>query len=417
MILNINDLLVSISYALDFVEKDVIDNVTDHGKSVAYISARIGKAHNLTDEDLFDLISYALLHDNGMSNVLLHNETSLEDMEKKRIHCIDGERNLEMFPFINKKKNVILYHHEHYDGKGIFGISSSDIPFYSRIIALADCVALKYVGKETIPNIHHYIEDEANKRFDPDIVKTFLEIQSKAEFWCELESMYIEAAVFNIIPNVKINISYKELRDVSQIFSNLIDAKSHFTGNHSKGISERIGILCEYYGYEEEEYWKMRIAADLHDIGKLIIKRSILDKPGKLSENEFFQIKSHTFHTRKVLEKIRGFEEITEWASNHHEKLDGSGYPYGLTKENLDRNSRILACVDIYTALTEERPYREALKHDQTIKIMREMADNNFIDNSIVQDIDTVFKKNSMNQVLSKLNFHHSRKQIEIQGY
>lgn len=393
MIFNINDLLVSISDALDFIEKDIIEYESNHGKTVAYISARIGKELKLPKEDLFDLISYALLHDNGMSNLLLHNTNSLVAMEKNKIHCVYGEDNIQNFPFINRINDVILYHHERYDGKGPFEIVGSEIPFYSRIIALADFVAIKYAAKESITNICNEIAFEIYNAFDPDVVQVFLRIQENVEFWLEMDRLYLDGALSKLIPQIDIQMDYKRIRDASKVFSKLIDAKSPFTGNHSKGISERVGILCEYYGYDEEVYWKMRIAADLHDIGKLVIDNSILDKPGKLSEEEFHIIQSHTFHTRKILSKIKGFEDITEWASNHHEKINGSGYPYGYKGDRLDRNSRIMACVDIYQALIEERPYRDALSHEQAIKIMKEMTNKEFIDDGIVKDIDNLFRK------------------------
>ncbi|MFR1804218.1 MAG: HD-GYP domain-containing protein, partial [Faecalispora jeddahensis] len=99
---------------------------------------------------------------------------------------------------------------------------------------------------------------------------------------------------------------------------------------------------------------------------------------------------SHTYYTRKALEMVQGFEDITEWAANHHEKLNGKGYPYGLTADQLDFNSRVLACVDIYQALTEERPYRMALSHEESVGILDTMAKQNLIDGSIVRDIDAI---------------------------
>lgn len=91
------------------------------------------------------------------------------------------------------------------------------------------------------------------------------------------------------------------------------------------------------------------------------------------------------------LSKISGFKEITEWAANHHEKLNGKGYPYGLTAKDLDFNSRLLGCLDIYQALTEERPYRSGMGHCEVMPILYNMANEGFIDKVIVADIDKVF--------------------------
>jgi HD-GYP domain-containing protein (c-di-GMP phosphodiesterase class II) len=89
---------------------------------------------------------------------------------------------------------------------------------------------------------------------------------------------------------------------------------------------------------------------------------------------------------------INGFEDITEWASNHHEKLDGSGYPFGLGESRLDFNSRILACVDIYQALTEDRPYRAAMRHGDAMRIMSDMAARHLIEPSVTEDMDSIFR-------------------------
>ncbi|GLC29148.1 HD-GYP domain-containing protein [Clostridium omnivorum] len=98
-----------------------------------------------------------------------------------------------------------------------------------------------------------------------------------------------------------------------------------------------------------------------------------------------------SFYTRQALQEISGFEDITEWASNHHEKLNGQGYPFGKTAEALDFNSRLIACLDIYEALTEERPYRRALSHRSAMDILNKMKEEGFIDSKITQDIDNVF--------------------------
>lgn len=150
--------------------------------------------------------------------------------------------------------------------------------------------------------------------------------------------------------------------------------------------------MADYYKKGRKEKIMLMIAADLHDIGKLIVPNHILEKPARLTDEEFKIIKTHTYFTRICLEPLKGFEDITEWASNHHEKLDGSGYPYGFTRERLDFNSRMMACLDIYQALIEERPYRSGMEHHKVMKILRDMAKQDLIDGDIVEDINNVFK-------------------------
>ena len=392
MRMNVNQLLVSLSQTLDFAEKGVLRNNSNHGMRVAYIAGRIALALSMQDTDLFDLISYSLLHDNGVMNALLKSPSRERfKTETDPVHCVEGEKNIATFPFLDPKANVILYHHEHYDGSGFFGVSGAEIPLYSRVISLADSAAIRYASGCSGDEIVEQVNREA-AIFDPVVREAFLELSGNVEFWLGMDDLFVRGSLISMLPQVARELDFREIRTISQIFSRIIDAKSPFTGSHSRGISDKVGKICRFYEYDETDYWKMRIAADLHDLGKLAVPNEILDKPGKLDRREFQVIRSHPFYTRKVLEMIGGFEEIAEWASNHHEKLDGSGYPYGSSGDRLDFNSRILACVDIYQALTEDRPYRRGLSHREAVKIMTGMAEQRLIEPSVVVDLDSLFQ-------------------------
>ena len=97
----------------------------------------------------------------------------------------------------------------------------------------------------------------------------------------------------------------------------------------------------------------------MHDIGKLIVSNDILEKPGKLTEYEFAEMKDHAAATYRILSKIKGIPDIVEWAANHHEKLNGKGYPRALSEKDLSFEEQLMACIDIYQALTEKRPMRK----------------------------------------------------------
>ena len=392
MRMNVNQLLISLSQTLDFAEKGVLRNNTNHGMRVAYIAGRIALTLSMPDTNLFDLISYSLLHDNGVVNALLKSPSrELFKTETDPIHCVEGERNIATFQFLDRKENVILYHHEHYDGSGFFGVSGARIPLYSRVISLADSAAIWYASGCPGDEIVERINRQAGI-FDPVVREAFLELSGNMEFWLGMDDLFVRSSLISMLPQVARELDFREIRTISQIFGRIIDAKSPFTGSHSRGISDKVGKICRFYEYDETGYWKMRIAADLHDLGKLAVPNEILDKPGRLDRREFQVIQSHPFYTRKVLEMIGGFEEIAEWASNHHEKLDGSGYPCGFSEEKLDFNSRILACVDIYQALTEDRPYRRGLSHREAVKIMTGMAEQHLIEPSVVVDLDSIFQ-------------------------
>ena len=400
---NVNQLLNSLSFTLDYVEDDLISNVTNHGRRVAYIAARIGKKLKFSDHDLFDLISYSLLHDNGVTKSLnqAHGSKDYIKAELSHMHCVEGEKNIKFFPFFVRIPNVILYHHEHFDGSGFFQLTGKEIPLFSRIISLADSIAIAFSERKTANDIIDSIK-KSRQLFDPELSEIFYELSRNIEFWLNMKDDFVYASLSSIEPYVNREFNYQDMRTVSQMFSNIIDAKSPFTGSHSRGISEKTGILCEYYEFDQDAYWKMRIAADLHDLGKLMVPNEILDKPGALTGKEIAIIQSHPFYTRKALKIITGFEEIANWAGNHHEKLNGSGYPYGLDQSQLDYNSRLLGCIDIYQAITEDRPYRIAMSHNKAIGIMRNMAQHDLIEESIVEDLNSIFSSSSqlvMNQV------------------
>jgi HD-GYP domain-containing protein (c-di-GMP phosphodiesterase class II) len=115
----------------------------------------------------------------------------------------------------------------------------------------------------------------------------------------------------------------------------------------------------------------LRRAARLHDIGKLGISNRILDRPGPLTDAEYTKVKEHPVLTQRILERIPGFSELAPLASAHHERLDGSGYPRGLTADDLTQPMRVLAVADVYEALTADRPYRPAWSADRALEIIR----------------------------------------------
>ena len=134
------------------------------------------------------------------------------------------------------------------------------------------------------------------------------------------------------------------------------------------------------------------MAGMLHDIGKMAIDNDILEKPSKLSDAEFVRMKNHAWYSYTILSQIEGYEDITRWASHHHEKLNGTGYPFGLKAGQLDEKERLLGCIDIYQALSEDRPYKAGMPHGKCIAIMRDMVRAGSIDGRITEDIARVFR-------------------------
>ena len=390
---NISQCLEAFSLALDFAEMDYLKVTMHHSRKVAYISLNIGRAMNLSDEEIKDLYALSLLHDNGLTLAALKLK-ELDLIESLHEHCTEGEKNLESFPLYKRRENVILYHHEDYDGTGLFKISGEDIPIFSQIIHLADSLDRNFnlprLKSNKREEVIRYASKNKNILFSPIVVDIFLSISHKERFWLDLSFYNITEVLNRIAPQIIYEYSWEDIIPISETFMNIIDSKSKFTCNHSKGISEKIRIMSDYYNFVTEKKLKLYIAANLHDLGKLYLPNAILEKPDKLNAFEFSEIKRHTYYTKLALDKIDGFEDISSWAANHHEKLNGKGYPESLCADELDFESRLLGVIDIYQALTEERPYRRGLSHKETMKIIYSMANGGFIDNQIARDIDNI---------------------------
>ena len=157
---------------------------------------------------------------------------------------------------------------------------------------------------------------------------------------------------------------------ICDAFAQIIDAKSPFTSEHSFRVRDYSVVLGQSFGMAGKRLATLRRAALLHDIGKLSVSNTILDKAGKPTEEEWASIKKHPYYTQQILAQINGLERLTEIAAAHHERLDGSGYFRGLSAKDLDLDMRILAAADVFDALSAERPYRGALPLNEVYGIM-----------------------------------------------
>lgn len=396
------ELMIALSHALDYVEHELIGVKTHHGKRVAYLCAQMGKAAGLNDKQQLDLVGCAVLHDNALTEYLQaeylstgKNITGIQG-RKLGIHCTLGERNIKGFPFFGEVRHSILYHHEHADGSGPFSKKESEIPFYAALIHLADQVDgrfnLREMSEEKYQKICDYLNRNKGILFGSRETALFLENMTleKLEFMAD---QYIETLLGESLIYIEEDYSPEQLIHIAGIFARIVDYKSTFTSLHSIGIAHKAYTMASYYGYDEEYAARFFLAGALHDIGKLSINVEVLEKAGKLTDEEFRHIKLHALITYQILSKVRGMEEICKWASFHHEKLNGKGYPFGRDSLQLDWNCRLMACLDIYQALREDRPYKKGKPHQETIQIMEQMVQNGFIDKDIVKDMDQLFSE------------------------
>jgi HD-GYP domain-containing protein (c-di-GMP phosphodiesterase class II) len=384
-------LIVVFGEALDIVEGGLLGASTHHGKRIAVLSAAMGRKIGMDDGKLITLASCALLHDNALTEYIMAEQKGAYHDPAMKLHCEYGQRNIESFEFPGDIKDLILYHHERADGSGPYG--KTEYPFEAEIIGIADEVDVNWHlqrrSPEDLPKIAEFIRDSC--RFFPETQDLLLSVLDEDMFRA-LKDDGIDNTVGDLIPPWEMDSANPRLPEITAFIGRVIDYKSVFTRLHSSGIVEKALTMSGFYGCEISERNLLCLAANLHDIGKLAVPPEILEKPGKLSREEFQQIAAHAQKTADLLTGLKdcggGLDEVRIWAANHHEKLDGSGYPLGKKGEDLDFNSRRLACLDSYQAVREERPYHPARNHGDTMEILRDMAEKGAIDGGIVKDID-----------------------------
>ena len=392
------------SFSLDSIEHEFSGATAEHGKRVAWLSMKMAEGMGLSEEQLVDFIGCAVLHDNAVIEYLQEEKkrqivsAGSRDGDDTGIsylagHAIIGERNAALLPFRTGVKNVILWHHENADGSGALGLRQDQTDFRSEFIHVADAVDILYDLKNAEPagfeEIRKFVAGEAGHLFSDRAAAQFQKIAF--EDILDLQAKGPEVLLKERLPAIWHDYSDEEIKAIAEFFAKIVDYKSPFTTAHSLGVAGKAKTMAEYYGWDADKTIRYYLAGAMHDIGKVVIGNEILEKPGKLDQWEYSVMKDHARASLQILGDIEGFEDITAWAANHHEKLDGSGYSRGLDASQLSFEERLMACIDIYQALTEDRPYKSGMSHAKTIAIMNSMVEEGKIDGAITMDIDTVF--------------------------
>lgn len=164
------------------------------------------------------------------------------------------------------------------------------------------------------------------------------------------------------------------IREMIEAFAKVIDMKDTYTNGHSTRVAEYTALLAKELGYDDETVEKYYNIALLHDIGKIGIPAEVLNKPGKLTDEEFKIIKSHSAQGFKVLKDISIMPELAIGAGAHHERPDGKGYPKGLSGDEVPRVAQIIGVADTFDAMYSDRPYRKRMNFDKAVSIIKEVS-------------------------------------------
>lgn len=416
--ISLAELVGAFSYALDITE----GQPAGHCVRACWIGSQVGRALDLPSPELHDLYYTLLLKDLGCSsnaaricelyeaddrafkqgyktvgtslaatlhfvfaktarsssfakraaavgNILRNGPQIADEMILSR--CTRGADIARTLRFSEKVCDSIFHLDEHWDGSGRPGRLCRDtIPLFARIALLAQVADVfhSHAGRDAaIAEVRR----RSGTWLDPALAKTFDKIAARESFWLGLTSPLLDSRLVALAPNDAAQVVDDGYIDaIAAAFGKVIDAKSPYTSGHSSRVAHFATRLGAHVGVPLSRRRWLHRAALLHDIGKLGVSNSILDKPGKLDEAEWEIMRTHASHTREILGRVSVLNDLAPVAAAHHERLDGRGYPLGLTDFQITRETRIITICDFYDALTADRPYRAAMPTDEALAII-----------------------------------------------
>jgi HD-GYP domain-containing protein (c-di-GMP phosphodiesterase class II) len=370
--IDLTDVMSALSMALDLIDP----RLTDHHRQVAFLAVRLAEEMGLPLEQRQHLALAAMVHDIGASgtkDAALRLQYAYLD-ESIREHSEAGYILLAGFPLLAEVAEVVRFHHIPWSRGAGQVHAGRAVPLLAQVLQLADRVqVLINRSRHVLEQVNRIVKCVVIAKdtiFHPDVVDAFLAVAQREAFWLDLASTWRKDSVLEEFRPLPVQGDGDALLDIARFFGRVIDSRSRFTASHSAGVAAVAEAIGQLAGLGEDECSQLRLAGYLHDIGKLSIPNDILEKAGALSSEEFALIRSHTYHTQRVLERIPAFSEIATMASHHHENLNGTGYPFHVSAQNLSPAARIMAVADVFTAVAEDRPYRGAMHQDAVMAVL-----------------------------------------------
>ena len=292
-----------------------------------------------------------------------------------QVRCERGADIARQMAFSEETASAIRALDEHWDGRGHpYGISGENIPLLGRILCLAQTVEVFFRagGPQAVQQA---VKERTGTWFDPAIVTAFEKVQRDEGFWEMLAERGLEERAAALEPvECRIKTSDEQLDRVAEAFARVIDAKSPWTYKHSERVQQfALGAAAQLVGAQALSpagQRRLSRAALLHDIGKLGVPNTVLDKKGRLTDEEFAAIRRHPAYSEQILSRVESFKELAPLAGGHHERMDGRGYYSAVPAATLDFEVRLLAVADQFEALTAARPYRAGLSAEIALEII-----------------------------------------------
>lgn len=406
LVLPIFDLVLCLSQAVDLVSP----LVADHHKRTAQIAYGLGMQMKLPASELHDLVIAAALHDVGgltRQERLLALDFEYQDPYG---HSIFGYLLLRSFPPFQAVAEIVRFHHVPWrNGAGAW-FDGLPVPRASHLLQLADRVAILLDSNRDVlgqvDGILEKIRAQAGERFLPEQVLALEALAEKEAFW--LDTVYLRTleGLGRRLKWEQVRLMEEDFLGLTNLFRRIIDFRSRFTASHSAGVAATAGALAQLCGFSPSDCRTIHLAGLMHDLGKLAVPAEILEKPGRLTREEFAVMRRHTYYTFHLLEPLQVLDVIRVWAAFHHERMDGHGYPFHLTGEELPMGSRIVSVADIFTALTEDRPYRRGMSGADAFQILSEAVSQHRLDQEVV---------NILHEHLDELNNARHSAQVSAQ--
>lgn len=362
----------------------------DHGEKVSYILFKMLKEHHgYTEEEMLKLCTIAIFHDIGAYKVTERDK--LLDIESNTPinHAVYGSLFIKYFSPLRDLHGVVLGHHLNAsyfkEERKIY------IPTEALILSLADNIALLHLMENEINE--ELIESKREEYLDKN-VNLFLKANEGNYISIRLSNNTYKEELYSFFENKIVN--REEIISYAKMIAYSIDFMSEATLKHTIVVEAVSYEVAKLYGMSDIESTKIKVAAKLHDIGKIAIPVDILEKPGKLTQEEFEIMKSHAKIGYDILSNLN-IDDIRDISSVHHEKLDGTGYPFGLKDNEITNEARIIAVADIFSALMGVRSYKDEFSKTKTVEILMNMVENNKVDgdivNLVIEHYDFIIKR------------------------
>jgi HD-GYP domain-containing protein (c-di-GMP phosphodiesterase class II) len=286
----------------------------------------------------------------------------------REMRCERGAEIARAIDLDENAANAIRQLDEHWNGRGYpAGVAGEEISPLARVMCLAQ--TMEVFWQQGGPGAACAVaRARRGTWFEPALVDAVADCEHDAAFWASLSTADVNA--MEPVDRVQ-RADDARLDRVAEAFAGIVDAKSPFTARHSAGVAEIAEGIAATMGLDAGTRRLLRRAGLLHDVGKLGVSNRILDKPGRLTDDEWSAVRRHPHLSLVILAPVPALADVARLAVEHHERLDGTGYPYGLTADDLDVPSRILQVADVAEALSARRPYRDALAVDEVMEIIR----------------------------------------------